>query len=96
MILDKKIKLKTQSKSYKEGRQIRPDISLGLDDILIELKYNLKSINDIYRLFYQAIKYSKLAKKLLIMCIHDPKSKLLSNDIQDLESILNVKVIHIF
>ncbi len=95
LILDKNIKLNIQSKSYKEGRQIRPDISIGSDNILIELKYNIKSVNDIYRLYYQAIKYSKLAKTILIMCIHDPRNKLLSSDIKDLETISKVKIIHI-
>ncbi len=95
-IINRNIKLNTQNKSYNEGRQIRPDISIGEDDLLIELKYNLKGINDIYRLYYQAIKYSKLANKILILCIHDPLNKLLPSDKKDLESINKVKVIHIY
>ncbi|MHA1293530.1 MAG: hypothetical protein ACTSQJ_12805 [Promethearchaeota archaeon] len=95
-ILDKKVKLSRQCKSFKEGREIRPDISVGKDEILIELKYNLKKINDIYRLYYQAVKYSKITKQILILCAHDPNNKLLKSDIEDLESIDKVKVIHIY
>lgn len=95
-ILDKKINLMTQSRTYKEGREVRPDIVIGKDDILIELKYDLKGINDIYRLYYQAIKYSKRANYALILCVHDPDKLLLKNDINDLESVEKVKVIQIY
>jgi len=94
-ILKNDIILKTEDKSYKEGRQTRPDISIGLDDILIELKFDLKNLNGIYRLYYQAIKYSKKAKRKLILCVHDPRNKLLTSDIKDLENIEKVKVVHL-
>jgi len=95
-VVDKKYKLIRQTKSYKEGRQMRPDISIGNEEVLIELKFNLKNLNDIYRLYYQAIKYSKIASDALILCVHDPKEKLLKSDIIDLEKISKVKVIHIY
>ncbi|MFW9876796.1 MAG: hypothetical protein ACFFG0_27195 [Candidatus Thorarchaeota archaeon] len=95
-ILDKKINLMTQSRTYKEGREVRPDIVIGKDDILIELKYDLKGINDIYRLYYQAIKYSKRANYALILCVHDPDKLLLKSDINDLESVEKVKVVQIY
>lgn len=95
-ILDKKINLMTQSRTYKEGREVRPDIVIGKDDILIELKYDLKSINDIYRLYYQAVKYSKRANYALILCVHDPDKLLLKSDIKDLESVEKVKLIQIY
>ncbi|MHA1342147.1 MAG: hypothetical protein ACTSO2_19425 [Promethearchaeota archaeon] len=94
--LNRDLNIKTQDKSYREGRQIRPDITIGRNEILIELKFNLKNLEDIYRLYYQAIKYSKLAKKQLIMCVHDPKEFLLKSDIKDLESIDKVIVVHIY
>ncbi len=86
----------TQSRTYKEGREVRPDIVIGKDDILIELKYDLKGINDIYRLYYQAVKYSKRANHALILCVHDPDKVLLKSDIQDLENVEKVKVVHIY
>lgn len=95
-ILDKKINLMTQSRTYKEGREVRPDIVIGKDDILIELKYDLKSINDIYRLYYQAVKYSKRANYALILCVHDPDKLLLKSDIKDLESVEKVKLVQIY
>ena len=95
-ILDKKITLMTQSKTYREGREVRPDIVIGKDDILIELKYDLKGVNDIYRLYYQTVKYSKRAKYSLILCVHDPDKLLLKSDIRDLESVDKVKVVQIY
>lgn len=95
-ILDKKINLMTQSRTYKEGREVRPDIIIGKDDILIELKYDLKGINDIYRLYYQAVKYAKRANYALILCVHDPDEILLKSDIKDLESVEKVKLVHIY
>lgn len=91
--LNRKFLLKTQDRSKKRGRQKKPDISIGKNEILIELKFNIKSINDIYRLFYQSIKYSLIAKESVILFIYDPKRKLLSSDIKDLEKIEKVKVI---
>jgi len=93
--LKNKILLRRQGKSTREGRITKPDIIIGLNDILIELKFKLGKINDIYRLFYQAIKYSKIAKILLILFLYDPKKILLDSDIEDLESIDKVKVIRI-
>jgi len=95
-LVDKKISLMTQSKSYREGRELRPDLVIGKDDILIELKYDLKNVNDIYRLYYQAVKYAKRAKYALILCVHDPDKTLLRTDIEDLESIEKVTVVQIY
>lgn len=95
-ILDKKITLMKQSKTYTEGREVRPDIVIGKDNILIELKYDLKGLNDIYRLYYQAVKYSKRANYALILCVHDPNKLLLKSDINDLESVKKVKVVQIY
>ncbi len=85
--------LKRQITSNREGRQLKPDIIIGYNDILIELKYNVAGLNDIYRLFYQAFKYSKLAKKLLILYVYDPNKEMTNDDITDLESFEKVKVI---
>ena len=93
--LENKIFLRRQGTNTREGRITKPDIVIGLNDILIELKFKLEKLNDIYRLFYQAIKYSKIAKKLLILFLYDPKKLLLDSDIEDLESINKVKVIRI-
>lgn len=95
-ILEKGITLMTQSRTYSQGREIRPDIVIGKDDILIELKYDLKGVNDIYRLYYQAVRYSKRANFLLILCVHDPNQELRRNEIADLESIEKVKVIQLY
>jgi len=105
-------KLKILIKNYNRGlltflnRQIefpedniilRPDIIIGSnDEIIIELKFNIKGRDDIYRLFYQAIKYSKLANELLILFSHDPNRIITETDIKDLESFEKVKVIRIF
>lgn len=95
-ILERRLNLRRQDKNYSEGRKTSPDISIEGGEILIELKYDLKNINDIYRLYYQAIKYSKQAKKKLILYVHDPGEKLLISDIKDLESFDKVKVVHIY
>ena len=92
---DKSILLKRQQTSNRETRQLKPDIVIGLDEILIELKYNVKNLNDIYRLFYQAVKYSRIARQLLIILVHDPQRKLTREDIEDLERCENVTVIRI-
>lgn len=94
--LNSKLDITIQERSYGEGRQIRPDITIGANNILIELKYNLKKLPDIYRLYYQAIKYSKIANYKLILCIHDPPEKLIQTDIEDLEKIDKVKIVHIY
>lgn len=90
---DKSILLKRQITSTKETRQLKPDIIVGLNEILIELKYNITNLNDIYRLFYQALKYSRLAKYSLIFYVYDPRKELTNDDIQDLESFEKVEVI---
>lgn len=94
--LDRSVKIKTQDKSNKYGRQTAPDISIGYNRILIELKFDLKKLNDIYRLFYQAVKYSKQAKELLILLVHDPRRMLNRSDIEDLEKFDKVKVLRIY
>ncbi|MGV9203864.1 MAG: hypothetical protein ACOC44_07555 [Promethearchaeia archaeon] len=93
--LDSKVHLRRQGKNTRDGREQKPDIVIGLNDILIELKFNLEKLNDIYRLFYQAIKYSKIAKQLLILFLYDPRKLLLDSDIEDLENIEKVQVIRI-
>lgn len=86
--------LKRQIELAEDEIILKPDIIIGSnDDIIIELKYSIKGRDDIYRLYYQAIKYSKLAKELLILFSHDPKRILTKTDIKDLESIEKVKVI---
>lgn len=86
--------LKRQIEFAEDEIILKPDIIIGSnDDIIIELKYNIKGRDDIYRLYYQAIKYSKLAKELLILFSHDPKRIITKTDIKDLESIEKVKVI---
>ena len=92
-IADHKIHIITQSK-FREERVLIPDIVIGEHAILIELKCLNDSINDIYRLFYQAIKYSKLAKERVILFTYDPNYIFAKEDILDLENITNVKVIH--
>lgn len=89
----KNIILRRQETSHQEEHQLTPDIVVGLNEILIELKYDIKGNNDIYRLFYQAVKYSKIAEQLLILFVFDPQKKLSKEDIHDLENIKNVKVI---
>ena len=71
---------------------LKPDIIIGENEIIVELKI-FSNFNDVYRLFYQAVKYSKLAKKLTILFVVDPKLLLKGNDIKDLENIEKIKVI---
>jgi len=92
---DRSILLKRQQTSNRETRQLKPDIIVGLNDILIELKYNIQNLNDIYRLFYQAVKYSRIANELLIVFVFDPQRKLTREDIQDLERNKKVSVVRI-
>lgn len=92
---DRSILLKRQQTSNRETRQLKPDIIIGLNDILIELKYDIQNLNDIYRLFYQAVKYSRIANELLIIFVFDPQRKLTREDIQDLKRNKNVSVIRI-
>ena len=88
------ISIQTQDRTHLE-RVMRPDIILGENNILIEIKYLDKSVNDIYRLFYQAVKYSKIAKEAVILFVFDPNSIFKSEDKKDIESLLpKVKVIH--
>jgi len=92
---DRSILLKRQQTSNRETRQLKPDILVGLNDILIELKYDIQNLNDIYRLFYQAVKYSRIANELLIIFVFDPQRKLTREDIQDLKRNKNVSVVRI-
>lgn len=92
---DRSILLKRQQTSNRETRQLKPDIIIGLNDILIELKYDIQNLNDIYRLFYQAVKYSRIANELLIIFVFDPQRKLTREDIQDLKRNKNVSVVRI-
>ncbi len=89
--------LNTQIEFPEDNIILKPDIIIGSnDEIIIELKFNIKSRDEIYRLFYQAIKYSKLANELLILFSHDPNKIITETDIRDLESFEKVKVIRIF
>lgn len=92
---DRSILLKRQQTSNRETRQLKPDIIIGLNDILIELKYDIQNLNDIYRLFYQAVKYSRIANEQLIIFVFDPQRKLTREDIQDLKRNKNVSVVRI-
>lgn len=92
---DRSILLKRQQTSNRETHQLKPDIIVGLNDILIELKYDIQNLNDIYRLFYQAVKYSRIANELLIVFVFDPQRKLTREDIQDLECNKKVSVVRI-
>lgn len=91
----RKKKINRQEKNSR-FRVLKPDIIIGDNDYLIELKFlRNNSINDIYRLFYQAVKYSKIATKRLIFFIFDPKFKLNEEDKRDLISISrNLLIIH--
>lgn len=90
---DKSILLKRQIINKRGSRQLKPDITIGFDEVLIELKYDVKGLNDIYRLFYQAFKYSRIAKVKLILYVYDPKKKITSEDIEDLETFDRTMVI---
>lgn len=74
--------IKCQPKTYKERVQ-KPDISIGLGEILIEIKI-LDNIDGLYRLFYQVIKYVKIAKEYLILFIIDRNDILKDEDTDDL------------
>jgi hypothetical protein len=84
--------LKKKAKSRKKARELEPDIIIGYNQILLELKYKPR-LNDIYRLFYQAVKYPKIAKNSVILYIFDPYKKLNREDINDLERPPQVIVI---
>ena len=86
------IHIDKQSKYHKE-RIMRPDIVIANNLIIIELKLLSNSLNDIYRLYYQAVKYSKLAQEMVILYVYDPKFILKREDILDLESIPKIIVI---
>jgi hypothetical protein len=75
-----------QPTAYNDRKQ-KVDISIGLGEILIEIKI-LESINDLYRLFYQVIKYLKIAKKTLILFIVDRNDILKPEDKEDLKSLV--------
>ena len=89
--------MKRQIELPEDNIILRPDIIIGSnDEIIIELKFNIKSRDEIHRLFYQAVKYSKLANELLILFSYDPYKIITATDIKDLESFEKVKVIRIF
>lgn len=79
-------KVKKLHKSYLTQRKLEPDIVIGLNRIVIEVKYN-SDLNGIYRLYYQAFKYRKIAKDLLILYNYSSKKKgqLTEEEIDDLE-----------
>ncbi len=71
-----------QPKTHSERVQ-KPDISIGLGEILIEIKI-LTDINGLYRIFYQIVKYLKIAKETLILFTIDRKDWLKDEDVNDL------------
>lgn len=77
--------IQTQPKMIRERVQ-KADISIGLGEILIEIKL-LENINDIYRLFYQAVKYLKNAQKALILFVYDKNNVLKEEDKEDLKAL---------
>ena len=78
--------IKCQPKTYKERVQ-KPDISIGLGEILIEIKI-LDNIDGLYRIFYQVVKYIKIAKDILILFIIDRNDILKDDDTDDLLSLV--------
>ena len=83
--------IKRQSITLK-ARALIPDITIGQNKVLIEIKI-LKDLSDVYRIFYQAVKYSKIAKESLIFFIYDPDSVLKFEEIEDLKQIQKVRII---
>lgn len=77
--------IRTQARTMR-GHVETPDISIGADEILIELKV-LTNLNDLYRLFYQVIKYQNITKFALIICIFDINHVLEDEDKRDLKSL---------
>jgi hypothetical protein len=94
ILRSEKILIKAQSKNQKM-RTLIPDITIGLNQILIEIKYLKGNLNDIYRLYYQAVKYTKIAKDYLVFFIYDPGNLLSYEDKEDLAQLNEkVKIIH--
>ncbi|OLS16539.1 MAG: hypothetical protein HeimC3_53810 [Candidatus Heimdallarchaeota archaeon LC_3] len=89
---NEKFKVHQQAKTQRE-RLLIPDIVINDYQIVIELKFLDKTVNDIYRVYYQAIKYSKIANEAVIFFIYDPKFIFTSEDQVDVETITKVKVI---
>ncbi len=87
------VRVKTQEKTQKE-RELRPDIVIGENQVLLEIKFLERSVNEIYRLYYQAIKYAKIAKETVILFVFDPNAIFKPEDKNDLESLPKVKVVH--
>lgn len=77
--------LQKHPKSQRERDQIA-DISIGISEILIEIKL-LKNLNDLYRLFYQAIKYLRLSRIAVVLFIWDTNNVLKKEDREDLMSL---------
>lgn len=94
LLRSEKILIKAQSKTQKM-RDLIPDITIGINQILIEIKYLKGNLNDIYRLFYQAVKYTKIAKEYLVFFIYDPDNLLSYEDKEDLAHLNEkIKIIH--
>ncbi len=91
--LSANVRVKTQEKTHKE-RELRPDIVIGENHVLLEIKFLEKSVNEIYRLYYQAIKYAKIAKETVILFVFDPNAIFKPEDKTDLESLSRIKVVH--
>lgn len=92
--------LKKKIKTARKPRDLEPDIIIGFNEILIELKLNPK-LNDIYRLFYQAVRYPKISKNtkslILFLLVKETRNKnatkLKKEEIMDLKSFPKVRVI---
>ena len=70
-------------------RRKSADISIGIGEIIIELKIlrPKHGLLDLYRLFYQAVKYQKMAKQQLIIFVIDQGNILTKEDMKDLRSL---------
>ena len=86
------IKIEQESKDLNQ-RKIRPDIVIGFDRIIIEVKDN-SGLNGIYRLFYQAFKYRKKSVELLVLFNYSSESDgvLTSEEKNYLENLPSYKI----
>jgi hypothetical protein len=77
--------IQTQPRANRERLQ-KPDIAIGINELYIELKI-LTGLGDLYRLFYQTIKYMKIVNSMLILFIWDRGNYLKEEDKKDLKSL---------
>lgn len=90
---DQNIRIKTQDQTQK-ARILRPDIIIGNNSILIEIKMFGNNLNDIYRLYYQTVKYSKIAIDKLILFVFDPEFIFKQEDREELESMPKTTIVY--